>query len=109
MLAVLLLAACRQPVPGDYADYIGHWRGDGVRLVITADGRGDFERVRGQQRQTVVGPVRGFDATGFEIGHPGLATRFAVTRPPELRDGRWRMVIDDFELSRVEILPTPGR
>lgn len=110
LFAILLLAGCTtHPVPGEFAGYIGHWRGDGVRLVITADGRGDFERAHGQRRQTVIGPVGEFTADGFSIGRPGFATRFVVERPPELRDGRWRLVLEgDLELFRVDILPTPA-
>ena len=33
--ACLALVACREPIPADYSQYTGHWRGDGVRLVLS--------------------------------------------------------------------------
>ena len=36
LLLMLALAACSQPVPVDKRDYIGHWQGEGVLLVILA-------------------------------------------------------------------------
>jgi hypothetical protein len=108
LAAATLLAACAQPVPRDFGEYVGHWRGDGVRLVITADGTGDYEQVNASGRFSVRGPVHGFVADGFRIGIGPLSVGFEVQQRPHLRDGRWRMKIDGRELTRVDILPIPG-
>ena len=108
LLATALLAACAQPVPQDFRQYVGHWRGDGVRLVITEDGTGDYEQVGTDGRLTVRGPVHGFDREGFRIGVGPLSVGIEVQQPPRLSDGRWRMTLDGRELTRVEILPTRG-
>lgn len=105
-LACLWLAACaKQPLPPDYAEYAGHWRGDGVLLVITAKGHADYELVRGGARTSIEGPVHGFDGKGFSIGVGPLSARFEVQQPPHLANGRWRMTVDGRPLVRVEILP----
>ena len=104
-LALLLLAACTRPLPADYADYAGHWRGEGVLLVIAANGHADYERVREGMRTSVEGPAHGFGPDGFKIGLGPLSARFEVQVPPHFADGRWRMTVDGVELTRVEILP----
>ncbi|MCM2355392.1 MAG: hypothetical protein NDI68_01740 [Arenimonas sp.] len=104
-LALLLLAACTRPLPAAYADYAGHWRGEGVLLVIAPNGHADYERVREGMRTSIEGPVHGFSAEGFKIGLGPLSASFEVQVPPHLADGRWRMTVDGVELTRVEILP----
>ena len=105
-LACLWLAACAEkPLPPAYADYAGHWRGEGVLLVITADGHADYELVRDGSRTSIEGPVHGFDGKGFRIGVGPLGARFEVQEPPHLADGRWRMAVGGHRLVRVEILP----
>ena len=53
LLLLSLLAACAKPVPEDYRDYIGHWRGDGMRLVIRADGHADYDRVQDRSQVSI--------------------------------------------------------
>ena len=103
---VLLLAACERPVPDAHLDYVGHWRGENMLLVISADGHGDYERVSGRERVSIEGPVHGFDEDGFRIGIGPLSAGFEVQSPPTRgEDGRWRMTVDGVELMRVDILP----
>ena len=108
LAAAALLVACAQPVPEEFREYVGHWRGDGVRLVITAEGTGDYEQVGADGRLTVRGPVHGFVRDGFRIGVGPLSVGLEVQQVPQLRDGRWRMTIDGRELTRVDIMPVPG-
>ena len=109
-LAGLVLVGCREPIPADYAQYAGHWRGDGVLLVLMPDGHANYERVSEGARTRIEGPVHSFDAQGFSIGVGVLSARFTVDEPPHLSRGRWRMTVDEQELVRVEILPTrPSR
>lgn len=103
--ACLALAACREPIPADYSQYTGHWRGDGVRLVLQPDGQANYERVSEGSRTRIQGPVHGFDKEGFSIGVGLLSARFKVQQPPHFSQGRWRMTVDGHELVRVEILP----
>ena len=105
LLALLLLAACSRPLPPEYADYAGHWRGEGVLLVIRKDGHADYEHVQDGVRTSIEGPVHGFDGRSFRIGLGPLGARFEVQEPPHLEDGRWRMTVDGRPLWRVEILP----
>lgn len=105
-----LLAACAEPVPEAYRDYVGHWRGDGMRLVIRADGHADYDRVLDRSHVSIEGNAHSFDEHGFRIGVGPLSADFSVQREPQLRDGRWRMTVDGVELTRIDILPVePGK
>ncbi len=105
LLLLALLAACAEPVPEAYRDYVGHWRGDGMRLVIRVDGHADYDRVQDRSHVSIEGNAHSFDAHGFRIGIGPLSASFTVQRGPQLRDGRWRMTVDGVELTRVDILP----
>ncbi|HEU0153326.1 MAG TPA: hypothetical protein VFQ84_08280 [Arenimonas sp.] len=105
LLACLWLVACAKPVPVDYANYVGHWRGDGTLLVIRANGHADYERVTGQSRLSIEGACHSFTEDGFKIGVGLLSAHFEVSHPPRQVDGRWRMTVDGVELTRVDILP----
>lgn len=106
----LLLLACAQPVPADQASFVGHWRGEGMLLVIGADGNAMYQRVRGSQRSSINGPAHGFSREGFRIGIGPLSAAFKVQQPPALRDGRWRMTVDGVELTRLDIARAdPGK
>lgn len=110
LLCLAIATGCERPVPASYRDYVGHWRGDGMLLVISGHGHGDYERVQDRVRTSIEGPVHGFDGRGFRIGMGPLSAGFVVQRPPHLGgDGRWRMTVDGVELVRVDILPAePG-
>ena len=108
LAACLWLVACAHPVPADYTNYVGHWRGEGTLLVIRADGHADYERVTGKSRLTLEGACHSFTDRGFKIGMGLLSASFEVTHPPQRVDGRWRMTVDGVELTRVDILPVPA-
>lgn len=105
LLLLVLLAGCADPVPVQHGRYVGHWRGDGMRLVIRADGHADYDRVRGNHRVSIEGNAHSFTDQGFRIGLGPFSADFDVQRKPHLVDGRWRMTVDDVELTRVDILP----
>lgn len=105
LLPLILLAGCAEPVPLDHGRYVGHWQGEGMRLVIRTDGHADYDRVQGDRRVSIEGNVHSFSEDGFRIGLGPLSADFDVQRKPHLVDGRWHMTVDGVELTRVEILP----
>ena len=110
LLLALGLAGCEQPVPASHEAYVGHWRGEGMLLVIQPNGHGDYERVQGRQRTSIEGPVHAFADGSFKIGIGMLSAEFKVQSPPQLVEGRWRMTVDEVELVRIDILPVePGQ
>lgn len=102
-MLLLALAACAQPVPVDRRDYIGHWQGDGVLLVIRADGHADYARVREGRRTSIEGPAHSFTQRGFKIGIGPLSAGFKVQSPPTAVDGVWRMTVDGVVLTRINL------
>ena len=105
LLLLVLVAACAEPVPVQHGQYVGHWRGEGMRLVIRTDGHADYDRVQGTNRVSIEGNVHSFSEHGFRIGLGPFSADFDVQRQPHLSGGRWRMTVDGVELTRVEILP----
>lgn len=103
LLLLLALAACTQPLPVDRRDFIGHWQGDGVLLVIQADGHARYARVKDGRRTTINGPAHSFSTDGFRIGIGPLSARFKVQSPPTETDGTWRMTVDGQVLSRIDL------
>ena len=103
MTWVLALAACTQPLPVDKRDYVGHWQGDGVRLVIQADGQARYERVKDNRRTSITGPAHSFSTHGFKVGIGPLSASFKVDSPPTPLDGNWRMTVDGVVLASRDL------
>ena len=101
---VLALAACTQPVPVDHRNYIGHWQGEGVLLVIQANGHANYARAREGRRTNIEGPAHSFTTQGFKIGIGPLSASFRVQSPPTEVDGTWRMTVDGVVLTRRDLL-----
>lgn len=103
LLALLgmLVGGCGIAVPPDKQDYVGAWQGPGLTLVITADGRVEYQRVEGAVTKSLSAPLKSFAGADFVVGAMGITTTFRVQRPP-YRDGpEWKMVVDGVELVRV--------
>jgi hypothetical protein len=94
LLALALLAACAKPLPPDRAHYAGDWRGNGVSLLITADGHVVYQRQEGGSSVSIDAPIKGFDGDDFEVGIGPMVTRFDVGQPPTQKDGQWSMEVD---------------
>ena len=101
LAAVLLAAACSQPVPPEKVAYVGAWKAERVQLVITADGYVRYERLSGNARTSINAPIQRFDGDNFVVGVGLLRTTFVVSRPPHHEGSRWKMTVDGVELVRV--------
>ena len=99
-LVTLALAGCAHPLPPDKAAYAGEWRGSGMWLLITQEGRVEYARTTGNAKTTVSGPIQQFEGNNFSVGVGFLSTTFVVSRPPNQDRGVWKMVVDDVELTR---------
>lgn len=97
----MLLVGCGQPLPADKADYAGIWQGGGTTLQIAADGRVEYERVEGNGKRSMSGPISEFEGDSFSVGIGSLSTLFQVSSKPSRRHGVWHMTVDGVELTRV--------
>ena len=104
VLAILLalLSACAKPLPPERREYVGHWRGPGVELLIRGDGHIAYKRSSGGSSTSIEAPIQAFEGDDFTVGIGPLGTRFDVTAPPREIDGAWRMTVDGVELIRSE-------
>jgi hypothetical protein len=102
LTAMLTLSACGTPVPRDKSAYVGEWRAESMRLLITQDGSVAYKRIKGGVTTSVEGPIRRFEGNDFVVGIPLVSTKFAVSKPPYQESGKWKMVVDGVELTKVE-------
>ncbi|MEO5672761.1 MAG: hypothetical protein ABIR26_18895 [Ramlibacter sp.] len=99
---VIALGGCGKPVPADKSAYIGEWQQEAMYLLITADGSVNYKRLRGGSTTTIEGPLRAFDGNNFDVGIGPMSTTFVVSKPPYQADGKWKMVVDGVELTRID-------
>lgn len=98
----LLLAACSDPLPQGRLGYAGEWRAPGVYLLVTPEGRVDYQRRRGTGNVSIQAPIKAFEGDNFVVGIGPFTTTFVVSQPPRMgEDGKWRMTIDGVELTRT--------
>lgn len=101
VLALLLAVACSsKPLPPDRVEYAGHWKGPGIDLVITAEGRASYDKRSGATTVHVDGPIQGFSGDDFVVGVMVVRTKFVVAKPPTDNGGVWTMTVDGIELVR---------
>ena len=106
--ALLLLTACAKPVPPEKSAYVGDWAAPGMSLLITQDGRVDYTRIKGGVTTTLNAPLKKFEGDNFVVGIGLWTTTFVVAKPPHEEAGRWKMTVDDVELTRASG-NTPGQ
>ncbi len=100
-MLVLFLAACGTPVPPAKMSYVGEWAGKDMRLAITADGRVEYERKKGNGSSKISAPIKEWKGDDFLVGLGPVVTTFKVSKPPHDDGGKWKMVVDGVELTRI--------
>jgi hypothetical protein len=101
LCALVLLAACANPIPTEKAAYVGHWTAPGMSLLITRDGSVDYRRVKGGATTSINAPLKKFEGDNFVVGIGLWTTTFVVSRPPHEEAGRWKMTVDGVEVTRA--------
>ena len=101
LAAAFALSACAKAVPEDKAPYVGEWRARTMALLITQDGSVSYKRIKGGVTTSVNAPLRQFKGDDFIVGIPLMTTTFEVSKPPYQEGGRWKMVVDGVELTKV--------
>ena len=100
----LMLAACGEPLPTDKQAYAGEWRAQNVYLLITPDGRCEYERKRGTGNVSINAPIQRFEGDNFVVGLGPFTTTFHVNKAPRLEEGKWKMTVDGVELTRTSAI-----
>jgi hypothetical protein len=102
ILLLVFLAACSTPVPTDKSAYVGQWTAKDRSLLITQDGRVEYERkgAEGKGNVSIKAPIQEFDGNDFKVGIGIFTTRFVVSRPPFHDGAVWKMVVDGVELTK---------
>jgi len=102
LVAALTLSACGQPVPPEKAAYVGEWRAPAMGLLITQDGSVAYKRLKAGVKTSAKGPIQRFEGDDFVVGVPLFSTTFEVSKPPYQEAGKWKMVVDGVELTKIE-------
>ena len=95
------LVACGKPVPPEKSAYVGEWQEKTMYLLITQDGSVQYKRLKGGATVSVSGPLKGFDGNNFEVGVGPMATTFIVSKAPYQDGDKWKMVVDEVELTKL--------
>lgn len=102
-LCILLLAvACAKPLPPNRVSYVGRWEAPNMLLQISDDSQLHYEKQNGNASTKIDMPIREFNGNDFTVGFGPIATTFVVSQPPEQKDGKWRMVVDGVELTKMQ-------
>lgn len=96
------LTACGKAVPPDKSAYVGEWRAQAMALLVTQDGSVAYKRLKGGVTTSLNAPLRRFEGDNFVVGLPLISTTFEVSKPPYEEAGRWKMVVDGVELTKVQ-------
>lgn len=105
LAALAVIVACAKPLSEEKRAWVGEWKNDHARLLITADGRLEWERKSGGVTTSVSGPIQALDDTRIVAGVWVLRSTFAVSEPPGQReDGIWSMVVDGERLLKADAL-----
>lgn len=101
LLLALSLFGCGKPVPPEKSAYVGEWQEKTIYLLITQDGSVRYKRLKGGVSTSIEGPLKGFSGNDFEVGIGPMATTFIVSKPPYQDGEKWKMVVDDVELTKA--------
>ena len=101
LIITSLLFGCGKPVPPEKSSYVGEWQTKTMYLLITQDGSIVYKRIKAGMTSSVEGPLKGFVGNNFVAGIGPLATTFIVTKPPYQDDEKWKMIVDDVELTKT--------
>lgn len=105
MFVAIFLVACSKPIPQDKLDFVGVWESKdrSTTLVISQDGRIDYETKQGNSSKSLDAPIKEFNGANFSAGMGPFTTEFVVSQAPTQNpDGSWSMVVDDKTLYRQE-------
>lgn len=102
LILALSISGCGKPVPAEKSAYVGEWQEPAMYLLITQDGSVRYKRLKGGVSTSINGPLKGFDGDNFEAGIGPLATTFVVSKPPYQDGEKWKMVVDDVVLTKIE-------
>lgn len=83
--------------------FVGHWKGDGMDLLIAPDGTIQYERLKGGSSRKLTGAtISAFRRDAFDAKLLMMSTTFKIDRPPYQEGGRWHVVIDGAHMLRQD-------
>ena len=103
-LALLLLAACAKPLNESQLDFVGLWKNNETSLLITQDGRIDYETQKGAFSKSLSTPIKFLNANTLEAGVLFLNTTFTLDGKPKKEAGMTFIIVDGEKLFKADEL-----
>jgi hypothetical protein len=97
-----LSSAAPMPVPPEKAAYVGDWQGNKMRLHIAQNGKIAYKRDKPDKNVDLNIELQGFNGNNFDAGALFIHSTFVVSKPPYREGGKWKMIVDGVELTKVE-------
>ncbi len=108
LAAMLLVTQCMGiQVPKEKQNYIGVWEtprkaSTYMYLKISANGQVEYKREEPGISKSITGPLTEFNGDNFKVAIAIATTEFVVSKKPyKAKDGRWHMVVDGIDLTKV--------
>jgi hypothetical protein len=101
-LAVLMSCVQSKPIPEQYQNLVGTWKGNGFDLLITADGGASYHRISGSGETTFKGPLNSISDQQIEFGFLFFHTKLVIEEAPRQVDGKYEMTVDHVRLVRQD-------
>lgn len=101
LLLITLLVGCAEPLPDSKNEYVGLWRSNQTSLLITKDGRVEFESNKGNVTTSVSMPIKSITDSEMIAGLLFINSNFVFSGPPKIKDGLTVLNVDGEDLYKV--------
>ncbi|TWP30012.1 hypothetical protein ETU08_05485 [Apibacter muscae] len=103
-----ILIACKNlkgiEFPSDKTNYVGTWicQDPEIVLSIKKNGSVKYSFKDGSLSKSIEAPIQQFDSNDFVVGALGITTKFKVSKTPYQENGKWKIVVDERILTKVD-------
>jgi hypothetical protein len=89
-------------VAPESADFVGHWMGENLELVVLKHGRIHFRHKQGNSEVTLDLPLQSISPQNISIGMAFWKTDIEIEVPPHAENGTWHMTAEHVDLTRKD-------
>lgn len=107
LTALIFVVQCASvQLPKDKQNYVGVWESERksptyMYLSISSNGQVSYKRVDSGKSNSLTAPIVEWKGRNFKVGVLSVTTEFVVRKAPYKSGGKWRMVVDGVELTRI--------
>lgn len=90
------------PISAENQIWVGRWMGEGLTITIPKFGNVHYERKRDGYNTDIDLPMQAISLSSIKLGFAYWSTDIAVEAIPHLVGDKWKMTIDNIELTRQD-------